>query len=75
MQWIKRKQLLKVDFSILVLGGFYLVAVVLIVFTVFMVIGRLVSGMHWFTDIVVGALFSAGLVTLYDAICQLHPKE
>ena len=35
------------------------------VFTAFMVIGRLVSGVHWFSDIVGGALTSAVLVTMY----------
>ena len=41
------------------------IAVVITAFMVFMVGGRLVSGMHWLTDIVGGALLSAGLVMLY----------
>ena len=130
-QWIKRKSLLKVDRSILFLGGFYLVVMaafaffeifavnyrpvliggmleasypsstILLVlcvmptaalqlnvriknrvlrrglawgiagFTAFMGIARLLSGVHWFTDIIGGALLSAGLVVLYHAVIRL----
>ena len=128
VQWIKRKSLLKVDRSILTLGGFYIVVMVayilfeivvinyrptliggyleasypssttmlvmcvmptammqfskrikndlfrrcvmfiIIAFIVFMVIGRLVSGVHWITDIIGGALFSTSIVLIYYSI-------
>ena len=47
------------------------VLVVLGLFTAFMVIGRLVSGVHWLTDIIGGALFSTGLLLLYNAFVRL----
>ena len=126
VQWFKRKSLLKVDASILILGGFYIVtmaaylffesyvvnyrpvliegyleasypssttllvlcvmptammqlsdrirqpilrkcvSIAITAFIAFMVIGRLVSGVHWLTDIIGGILLSAGLVMTYD---------
>ena len=135
VQWIKRKSLLKVDRSILTLGGFYIVVMavyilfetvvinyrptlingyleasypssttvlvmcvmptammqfstriknnlfrrcvmlVIAVFIAFMVIGRLVSGVHWISDIIGGALFSAGLVMMYYAIGDIATKN
>lgn len=38
-----------------------------IAFSAFMVIGRLVSGVHWATDIIASVLLSAGLFLLYRA--------
>ena len=125
VQWIKRKSILKVDSSILILGVFYILVFgayvffefhvinrrpILIngileasypssttmlamcviptaimqfhrlikntkirntinalcgLFTAFMVIGRLICGVHWFTDIFGGAIFSVAMVLLY----------
>lgn len=38
-----------------------------ICFSAFMVLGRLVSGVHWFTDIVGAIILSAGLFYIYKA--------
>ena len=135
VQWIKRKSLLKVDRSILTLGGFYIVVMavyilfeivvinyrptliggyleasypssttmlvmcvmptammqfskriknelfrrcvmfIIIAFIVFMVIGRLVSGVHWITDIIGGALFSTSIVLMYYSIGNIVAKS
>ena len=39
-------------------------------FTVFMVVGRLLSGVHWLTDIIGSIFLSAGLVLLYAALIR-----
>lgn len=40
-------------------------SVLIAAFTVLMVICRLISGVHWFTDIIGGVLLSTGLVSMY----------
>lgn len=134
-QWIKRRNFFKVDHSILLLGGFYVVVIavyvffercvvnyrpvliegvleasypssttmlvlcvmptammqfrtriknhtcrscvncVITAFIVFMVTFRLVSGVHWVTDVIGGVLLSAGLITMYASISNLKQKS
>ncbi len=44
--------------------------VFVIAFSAFMVIGRLISGVHWATDIVASVLLSAGLFMLYQSAVE-----
>ena len=46
------------------------VYIMAVCFSVFMVAGRLISGVHWFTDIVGGILLSAGLFNLYKSAVE-----
>ena len=44
-------------------------------FSVCMVVGRMLSGVHWITDIVGAILLSRGLFRMYRAMVWLHDKE
>jgi undecaprenyl-diphosphatase len=44
-------------------------------FSVFMVLARLISGVHWLTDIVGSIMLSAGLFYIYKAVVLLYDKE
>ncbi len=48
---------------------------VIITFTAFMVIGRLLSGVHWFSDIIGGIFISAGLVLTYYSVINSDYKQ
>ena len=50
-------------------------SILIIAFIVFMVVGRLISGVHWFSDIVGGLLLSVGLVFLYAFFINLTEKR
>lgn len=52
-------------------GRLYLTTL-MVGFTAFMVVGRSLSGVHWISDIIGGALLSAGLVWMYAALCGVN---
>ena len=52
-----------------------IVQVLVICFSAFMVLGRLIAGVHWLTDIVGSIMLSAGLFCFYKAAVILCHKE
>lgn len=50
------------------------VLLIIALFIAFMVMGRLFSGVHWITDIIGGALVSAGLVMMYAYVCNIKSR-
>lgn len=49
--------------------------VMIILFSVFMVTGRLISGVHWLTDIIGSCILSAGLYMIYRGIVLLTDRR
>ncbi len=52
-----------------------IVTVITLLFCVFMVVGRLISGVHWLTDIIGSVLLSAGLFYAYKSACVFCCKN
>ena len=46
-----------------------------VLFTAFMVIGRLVSGVHWLTDIIGSVFLSAGLYLIYRSCVMISDRK
>ena len=51
-----------------------IVKVLAICFSIFMVVGRLISGVHWLTDIAGSIMLSVGLFSIYKAAVLLCYK-
>ena len=52
-----------------------MICVLTAVFSAFMVIGRLIAGVHWFTDIVGAVILSAGVYCIYKAAVLIFCDE
>lgn len=48
------------------------VTLAICLFMAFMVLGRLICGVHWLSDIIGGILLSAALISAYRAVCNFH---
>lgn len=51
-----------------------IILTVCFLFGVLTVIGRLVCGVHWFTDIIGSVILSIAIIKLYDPLCRLITK-
>jgi len=47
-----------------------LICGIIYIFTAFMVVSRLISGVHWFSDIIGGILLSFSLITIYLSLIK-----
>ena len=56
-------------------SGQRIITALTVVFSLFMVLGRIVSGVHWVTDIAGAVLLSLGLYCGYKGIVLQHDKE
>lgn len=52
-----------------------IIYIVSVLFTLFMVLGRLISGVHWLTDIIGSALLSIGLFSIYKSVVLFIRNE
>jgi len=49
--------------------------IIVVFFSLFMVIGRMVSGVHWLTDIIGSVIFSLGLYLIYKSVIMMFDKK
>lgn len=52
-----------------------IITVSTVIFTVFMVVGRLISGVHWLADIIGSVLLSTGIFMIYKSIIEIKAGE